>query len=106
MGSGIQVIAKSRYSRPTDMERAAWEAMKKRKRAVLAKKGYLLKDYYTKRELAGALGFSITAINRWHSSGTGPPSILLGGIRLYPKTGVEEWIKRAAGASKPAPKRK
>jgi predicted DNA-binding transcriptional regulator AlpA len=80
--------------------------MRKRKRAVLAKKGFLLRDYYTKRELAEALGFSITAINRWQSSGTGPPSILLGGIRLYPKAGVDEWIKQAAGTSKHPSKKK
>ena len=78
---------------------------KQRKRAVLAKKGYLLKDYYTKRELAQALGFSITAINRWQSAGTGPPSILLGGIRLYSKAGVREWIEKASSATKAARKK-
>src|SRR5215472_11362850 len=106
MGRAVQAIAASRYSRPNIWRRADWEAMKKRKRAVLAKKGFLLKDYYTKRELAQALGFSITAINRWQSSGTGPPSILLGGIRLYPKAGVDDWIKQAAGASKPPANKK
>jgi predicted DNA-binding transcriptional regulator AlpA len=73
--------------------------MKKGKR-ILPKKGVLLEDYYTKKELAKALGFSITAINRWHASGTAPPSILLGGIRLYPKAGVQEWIEQASNATK------
>jgi predicted DNA-binding transcriptional regulator AlpA len=73
--------------------------MKKGKR-VLAKKGVLLKDYYIKKELAKALGFSITAINRWQASGTGPPSILLGGIRLYPKAKVQQWIEEASSATK------
>jgi len=73
--------------------------MKKGKR-ILAKKGVLLQDYYTKKELAKALGFSITAINRWQASGTGPASILLGGIRLYPKTGVQGWIEEASNATK------
>jgi predicted DNA-binding transcriptional regulator AlpA len=73
--------------------------MKKGKR-ILSKKGVLLEDYYTKKELAKALGFSITAINRWHASGTAPPSILLGGIRLYPKAGVQEWIEQASNATK------
>jgi predicted DNA-binding transcriptional regulator AlpA len=73
--------------------------MKKGKR-ILSKKGVLLEDYYTKKELAKALGFSITAINRWHASGTAPPSILLGGIRLYPKAGVQEWIEQASSATK------
>ena len=75
--------------------------MKKGKR-ILAKKGVLLKDYYTKKELAKALGFSITAINRWQAAGTGPPSILLGGIRLYPKDRVQEWIAEASKATKGA----
>jgi predicted DNA-binding transcriptional regulator AlpA len=73
--------------------------MKKGKR-ILSKKGVLLQDYYTKKELAKALGFSIPAINRWQASGTGPPSILLGGMRLYPKAGVQEWIEQASGATK------
>jgi predicted DNA-binding transcriptional regulator AlpA len=73
--------------------------MKKGKR-ILSKKGVLLEDYYTKKELAKALGFSIPAINRWHASGTAPPSILLGGIRLYPKAGVQEWIEQASSATK------
>lgn len=73
--------------------------MKKGKR-ILARKGVLLKDYYTKKELAKALGFSIPAINRWQASGTGPPSILLGGIRLYPKEKVQEWIEDASSATK------
>jgi len=72
----------------------------KKGRRILARKGSLLKDYYTKKELAKALGFSITAINRWQGAGTGPPSILLGGIRLYPKDGVQEWIEEASKATK------
>lgn len=75
--------------------------MKKGKR-ILSKKGVLLEDDYTKKELAKALGFSITAINRWQAAGTGPPSILLGGIRLYPKAGVQEWIEQASSATKGA----
>jgi predicted DNA-binding transcriptional regulator AlpA len=71
---------------------------------ILARKGSLLKDYYTKKELAKALGFSITAINRWQAAGTGPPSILLGGIRLYPKDGVPEWIEQASKVTKGAAK--
>jgi len=74
----------------------------KKGRRILARKGSLLKDYYTKKELAKALGFSITAINRWQGAGTGPPSILLGGMRLYPKDGVQEWIEEASKASKGA----
>jgi hypothetical protein len=82
-----------------DWQESGWGLMKKGKR-ILARKGVLLKDYYTKKELAKALGFSITAINRWQASGTGPASILLGGIRLYPKVGVQEWIEEASKATK------
>jgi predicted DNA-binding transcriptional regulator AlpA len=68
----------------------------KKRRGVLAKKGVLLRDYYTRKELAKALGFSIVTIARMDASGKGPPSIMLGGIRLYSKAGVQEWIEQAS----------
>jgi predicted DNA-binding transcriptional regulator AlpA len=74
----------------------------KKRREVLAKKGVLLRDYYTRKELAKALGFSIVTIARMDASGKGPPSMMLGGVRLYPKAGVQEWIDKAlnVGAGK------
>jgi hypothetical protein len=77
---------------------SSWEdesEVTKKRRAVLAKKGVLLQDYYTRKELAKALGFSIVTIARMDRAGTGPASMILGGVRLYPKVGVQEWIATA-----------
>jgi hypothetical protein len=85
---------------------------KRKRRAVLAKKGVLLQGFYTRRELARALGFSVVTISRMDGSGTGPPSIKLAGVRLYKKTAVQQWIERvtleaeASTASKPPKKSK
>jgi predicted DNA-binding transcriptional regulator AlpA len=68
--------------------------LKRKRRAVLAKKGVLLQAFYTRKELARALGFSIVTIARMDASGTGPPSIKIGGIRLYRKAAVQEWLER------------
>lgn len=77
---------------------SSWEEeseVTKKRRAVLAKKGVLLQDYYTRKELAKALGFSIVTIARMDAAGTGPNSMILGGVRLYPKAGVQDWINKA-----------
>jgi predicted DNA-binding transcriptional regulator AlpA len=71
------------------------EMLKRKRRAVLAKKGVLLQDFYTRKELARALGFSIVTIARMDANGTGPPGLKLGGVRLYRKTAVQEWLERA-----------
>jgi hypothetical protein len=69
--------------------------LKRKRRAVLAKKGVLLQDFYTRKELARALGFSIVTIARMDASSTGPPSIKIGRVRLYRKAAVRDWLERA-----------
>jgi predicted DNA-binding transcriptional regulator AlpA len=104
----IQFKPVARYT----SEPSPWEdesEVAKKRREVLAKKGVLLQDYYTRKELAKALGFSIVTIARMDKAGTGPKSMILGGVRLYPKQGVQEWIEAAlkteTTSSKPKPKK-
>ena len=50
-------------------------------------------DYYTKEELAAALGVSERTLDRWHNQRMGPLRTRLGSRILYKKATVAAWIE-------------
>jgi hypothetical protein len=52
----------------------------------------------TRRDAALYLGKSVKTLAEWHTKGTGPPSVLVGGTRFYYKTNLDEFI---AGGQRP-----
>lgn len=50
-------------------------------------------------EVAARLGVSAGAVRVMQSRGTGPPSVKVGGRRLYPVVGFEEWLAARVGES-------
>jgi len=53
----------------------------------------LLADYLTREQLASELRVTIRTVARWHWQRIGPPSVLLGGRRLYARADVAAWIR-------------
>lgn len=45
------------------------------------------------RELSESLGVSERTIATWQGDGTGPPSVKLGRLRLYPIDDVKAWLR-------------
>jgi hypothetical protein len=52
--------------------------------------------FLTRPEAAKYLHKSIPTLERWHKLGTGPRSVLCGKLRLYPLTGLREFLGQGA----------
>jgi predicted DNA-binding transcriptional regulator AlpA len=51
-----------------------------------------LSDYFTREELAQALGRTVKTLDRWNLNGLGPPRVQIGKLVLYRKAAVEKWL--------------
>jgi hypothetical protein len=49
-------------------------------------------DYFSREELAQALGRSAKTLDRWDLNGLGPPRVQIGKLVLYRKAAVERWL--------------
>lgn len=52
----------------------------------------ILAPYLTREQLAEELHVTVRTVARWHSLRTGPPSIVMGGRRLYKRADVSTWL--------------
>jgi len=48
--------------------------------------------YFSREELAEALGRSPKTLDRWDLNGLGPPRVQVGKLVLYRKAAVEKWL--------------
>jgi len=67
-----------------------------------SRRGVLLADFLDKYELAAQLGVSLATVLRWERLRMAPPSIKMGGQRLYRRTSVERWIDNLEEARREA----
>lgn len=54
----------------------------------------LLADYLSRDALARELNITVRTLARWHWQRIGPPSVMLGGRRLYRRADVARWIEQ------------
>jgi hypothetical protein len=64
---------------------------------VTAKNQNPLSDYFTREELAEALGRTTKTLDRWDLNGLGPPRVQIGKLILYSKKTVEKWLREREG---------
>lgn len=56
-----------------------------------------LSNYFTREELAEALGRTTKTLDRWDLNGLGPPRVQLGRLVFYHKKTVEKWLREREG---------
>jgi hypothetical protein len=66
------------------------------RRSLLEPKGPL-SDYFTREELAQALGRTVKTLDRWDLNGLGPPRVQVGKLVLYNKKTIEKWLRQREG---------
>ena len=51
-----------------------------------------LAEFWSREQLARALNVTTRTLSLWSRRGFSPPSIMLGGRRLFRKSSVESWL--------------
>ena len=85
-------------STPTVVD--AYTLASQEKRVVRKRKprGAMFASYVTRRDIAKQLGISTSTISRYEQENEMPQPIYFGGVKLYKKTEIDNWI---AGIIKP-----
>lgn len=50
-------------------------------------------EYYEVDEFASEIGRTKETVWRWWREGRGPPYVMLGRLRIIPRTGAREWLR-------------